>query len=489
MSTILFHQRQEEQSGLEPSSFFLSFRDGVSLVWEQEDAVLETPQTRIPLGNMPRGVFLALQTLSQGATESELTARIANKANEGGVAHLYYYLSILTTHGMVCHTVREGQTKLATLVPISPEFRFELPAVLSDQSACLSRFVFMKTEQEQMVLESPLAHAQFQLHDARVAALLFFLAQPRQTKETWQAFPEIEQGVISQLLALLLCGRFVTVLDEEGRLGEERNSLRQWNPCDLYFHSRSRLGRHANPFGDTFRFLGKIDPLPPVKPPLSPKGIPLFRPDMEGLKTNDLSFTEVLETRRSIRHFGNRPIRLRQLGEFLYRSARIRSFFQEKEKRYECSNRPYPGGGACYELEFYIVCHQCEGLAAGLYHYDPNDHQLHQLPAKEEKLEVLLDNAALVIGRKSTPQILIVFAARFHRMFWKYEGMGYAAILKDVGVVFQTMNLVATAMGLASCPLGGGNSDVFAAAAGTDYFEETSVGEFLLGSRDENATI
>jgi hypothetical protein len=48
------------------------------------------------------------------------------------------------------------------------------------------------------------------------------------------------------------------------------------------------------------------------------------------------------------------------------------------------------------------------------------------------------------------------------------------------------MYLVATAMGLAPCGVGGGDSDSFAWAAGTDYFAETSVGEFLLGSLPED---
>jgi oxazoline/thiazoline dehydrogenase len=45
------------------------------------------------------------------------------------------------------------------------------------------------------------------------------------------------------------------------------------------------------------------------------------------------------------------------------------------------------------------------------------------------------------------------------------------------------MYLVATAMGLAPCGVGGGDSDCFARAAGTDYFAETSVGASLLGSQ------
>jgi hypothetical protein len=54
--------------------------------------------------------------------------------------------------------------------------------------------------------------------------------------------------------------------------------------------------------------------------------------------------------------------------------------------------------------------------------------------------------------------------------------------MKDVGCLYQTMYLVATAMGLAPCGLGGGHSDLFAQVAGLDYFAETSVGDFVLGT-------
>jgi hypothetical protein len=42
---------------------------------------------------------------------------------------------------------------------------------------------------------------------------------------------------------------------------------------------------------------------------------------------------------------------------------------------------------------------------------------------------------------------------------------------------------VATAMGLAPCGLGVGDSHAFAEATGLDSLEESSVGEFALGSR------
>ncbi len=61
--------------------------------------------------------------------------------------------------------------------------------------------------------------------------------------------------------------------------------------------------------------------------------------------------------------------------------------------------------------------------------------------------------------------------------------MAYSIILKHVGVLYQTMYLVATAIDLAPCGLGVGNADLFATAAGTDYYAESSVGEFMLGSK------
>src|SRR5690606_8162808 len=43
----------------------------------------------------------------------------------------------------------------------------------------------------------------------------------------------------------------------------------------------------------------------------------------------------------------------------------------------ELSVRPSPAGGALHELETYVAVHRCQGLAPGLYHYDPLHHRLY----------------------------------------------------------------------------------------------------------------
>jgi SagB-type dehydrogenase family enzyme len=100
----------------------------------------------------------------------------------------------------------------------------------------------------------------------------------------------------------------------------------------------------------------------------------------------------------------------------------------------------------------------------------------------------LLEDAARSAGEDAPPPLLIVLSARFGRVQWKYERLAYALILKNVGVAMQTFALSAETMGLAACVLGGGDSALFAEAAGTDPFEESSVGEIMIGERDAGET-
>jgi SagB-type dehydrogenase family enzyme len=81
----------------------------------------------------------------------------------------------------------------------------------------------------------------------------------------------------------------------------------------------------------------------------------------------------------------------------------------------------------------------------------------------------------------ATPQILITIAARFGRVSWKYSGIAYSLILKDVGVLLQTLYLMATDMGLGGCAIGTSNIDLFARMTGIEFHIEGPVGQFALG--------
>jgi SagB-type dehydrogenase family enzyme len=234
--------------------------------------------------------------------------------------------------------------------------------------------------------------------------------------------------------------------------------------------------------GADFRFQGRLNPQPPTKPnPWGGNAITLPRLDLNAVAATEPPFTAVLESRRSIREQDFlRPISLPQLAAFLFRTARIRFRYQTEVG--EFTSRPYPSGGASYELELYVTVNQCNGLDRGFYYYDPDAHTLSLVQRANEDMEAMLNDAWLSSARLCRPQVLITIASRFHRVSWKYSGIAYAAQLKNVGALYQTFYLVATAMNLAGCGLGLGNSMRFCRLAGTNYFEETSIGEFMLGT-------
>jgi SagB-type dehydrogenase family enzyme len=117
-----------------------------------------------------------------------------------------------------------------------------------------------------------------------------------------------------------------------------------------------------------------------------------------------------------------------------------------------------------------------------MYHYDAHAHGLRLVRPPGPEVARLLQNAAGASAMTRLPQVLVVVAARFGRLMWSYEELPYALVLKDVGVLYQTLYLVATSMGLAACGLGGGDALAFTEATGLGFTVESSVGEFVLGS-------
>ncbi len=277
---------------------------------------------------------------------------------------------------------------------------------------------------------------------------------------------------------------------EDGTSAEDENvSLLSWEFHDLLLHARSREGRHDAPLGPTGRFLGRLEPPLDVKPAAATETIELYRPDLERIEKDDPPLARVMEQRRSIRRYAAEPITREQLGEFLYRTARVSARWSDEFEtpngvaRIELTSRPHPSGGALDALEIHPVVQACRDLAPGLCHYDPAGHRLERLSGMTAEVVQLLGLAGRAVGIPAgTIQVLLIFAARFQRVAWKYERLAYAIILKDVGGLIQNMYLAATAMGLGPCAVGVGDADVFARAIGSNYYEETSVGEFLLGS-------
>lgn len=409
----------------------------------------------------------ALAHLANGGLSQESLKQCVQE-DDGplGSTKLFYYLENLQNSRLIWHRIYEDNRPLATLIPLSGDFRFE-PGEISQETAFVLTSVFcIRKTDEGLIIESPTAKAYLRLDDAGLMNVLSLFEKP------------VTVSGISFSLKLI---QFLLGVHALRPVHEPEPLPETWEFHDALMHARCRFGRQPKGYGGTYRYKGKLEHLPVIKPKMSEQRIPLYKPDLESLRQKDSSFTDVLERRKSIREQGNIILTANQLGEFLYRALRIKQVFKGQE--YDACLHNYTSGGAINEIEVYPFIHACEGISSGVYHYDALGHELESLSPINAAVETIFKGAQRATMMKTLPQVVIVLACRFQRLMWKYESMAYSVILKNVGAIYQTLYMVATAMNLSPCGVGGGSSDEFCKVIGTNYWEETSVGEFVLGSQ------
>ena len=449
-----------------PDQTKFAFRSGVTCVTTSAGAVLLNPPRNEKLTRLTAGQLRALKALNVGpATIADLTG--TEQAAAGDVGGL---IDQLAAGGWLTLTVRDDAKDRYTILPFGrPPPRPTRPP----DSLVLSKFAVLHRDSDGFLLEHPLAWCDVRIHDPHLLVLL------DATRTDGAESPRAAAQFIEDLH---WSGILVQPGDEER--GFEDLS---WSAPDLWFHRRSTLGERTvtwEHFGPTKWARGRF-PQPPARRPDYPGApIALPVPDLAAKRSQDPTLTAVLEDRVSIRTFDDaNPITIEQLAELLYRTARTRKT-QPVGAGEELLSRPYPSGGGIYELELYPVVRNVAGLEPGMYHYDSFDHVLRPVAAADARaVSQLIKPAAATLTGGAEPQVLVVMAARSGRIMWTYEQIGYAAILKDVGVLMQTIYLAATAMGLGACAQGFGDTAAFVAATGVDERQECSVGSIILGSR------
>ncbi|MCX4748879.1 SagB family peptide dehydrogenase [Kitasatospora sp. NBC_01287] len=379
----------------------------------------------------------------------------------------------------------DGEGALLSVVPISGQARFAVTDIDPGRPLRLSRFATLGSGGDEAVLESPLALHRVLLHHGDALLIAAALARPTTIASLARTLGLPDQVVAAVTAHLVATG--MVLAGERDRLGGTRFAedsdpdLLAWADHDLLFHTRSRLGRHDGAYGAVFP-QGHRPPYEPAVKPLPPgKRFTLPRPGAPD--PAEPTLTELLESRRTPVAPGGAAVTVEQLSELLHRAARVREVHVGGQDESVCSttDRPYPSTGDLYELELYLVIGNCSGLPRGIYHYDPQGHGLTLINTDEDALAELLDAAMIASGLRQEPPVLLTVTARFGRLSWVYGGMAYATTLKHVGVLLQTVNLVATAMRLTPQAVAFGDSDASARAFGLDWRRESSVGEMVIG--------
>ena len=191
-------------------------------------------------------------------------------------------------------------------------------------------------------------------------------------------------------------------------------------------------------------------------------------------KIKENRFDELLQKRRSRRQFGDAPITLSDLAFLLWACQGITG--QAGQYLF----RTAPSAGALYPLETYLCCERVNGLAPGLYHFDPPGFRLERLTTTSCAVQVA--EACLDQRFMSRGAVVFIWSAVFRRNMSKYGHRGLRYILLDAGHACQNLLLAAEGINCPACPVAAFFDDEFDALLGLDASEESVLYTAVVGS-------
>lgn len=170
---------------------------------------------------------------------------------------------------------------------------------------------------------------------------------------------------------------------------------------------------------------------------------------LNNIKTPTDKLSRIMSERRSIRQFSGLFISKNELCSLLSSSSGLINLGESIDN----SRRPYPSAGARYPLEIYPLIQNCTGIEKGLYHYNVKENSLELLLKKDlSKLLIKITGGEKWLGNAA---VVFIITGVLDRTRIKYGDRGYRYILIEAGHLGQNLCLLATELGLGSCPLGG----------------------------------
>lgn len=386
------------------------------------------------------------------------------------LSRVYFAFILMGKGGMLDARLVKNDVTLFSMSP-SPEDSAFKGKIEPGNTYYLNRYAFLRRYEDNLLLESPLTPCRIAVYSENLLGLLHQLCTGLRLDITGEA-----AGLfLSVLLALGMAGH--------AEKQDADDPMDFWQFHDLLFYSRTLNGRHVYPLGGTYRFKGKRPSLSPVREPVSEDIIELPEPSGAMAERLRLPFSDILARRRSEREFSDAPLSVEEFGVFLHAAAKIREIMTVPEYDDKVTMRPSPGGGARHPLEIYPLIRRCAGIAPGAYRYDPLNHCLEKVAADPTGLEEMFEENPHEFIGKETPQVTLNISARIGRTAWKYASIAYKIINQDLGCLYQTFYLVATALGLSPCALGSVDTERLGKILGIDWREEPFVGSFTLGKK------
>jgi SagB-type dehydrogenase family enzyme len=160
-------------------------------------------------------------------------------------------------------------------------------------------------------------------------------------------------------------------------------------------------------------------------------------------KDSFLSVERAIYSRRSVREYQDKDLKLEDVSQLLWAAQGITSPY---------GLRSAPSAGALYPVEIYLVATKVEKLQPGVYKYIPLTHSLRQVLQRDVRKE--LCNAALGQSCVLDASATIIISVVFERVTRKYGQRGIQYTYFEAGCVAENIHLQAESLGIGTVVVG-----------------------------------
>jgi SagB-type dehydrogenase family enzyme len=167
--------------------------------------------------------------------------------------------------------------------------------------------------------------------------------------------------------------------------------------------------------------------------------------------TGEVSVEQALQQRRSVREYAPGPLTLREVSQILWAAYGVTRELAPTKLR--GGFKTAPSAGATYPLEVYLAAWEVEGLAPGIYLYEPWGHKLFAVRKGDLREELFAASYGQDWVRDAPASL--VYSAVFSRTTDRYGERGRERyVCMDLGHSGENVYLQAEALGLGTVAIG-----------------------------------
>jgi SagB-type dehydrogenase family enzyme len=166
----------------------------------------------------------------------------------------------------------------------------------------------------------------------------------------------------------------------------------------------------------------------------------------------DMSVREAIAARRSVRDFTDAELSLEELSYLLWATQGVTAVQRDDAGAIVQRFRAAPSGGARYPLETYLAIHRVHGVAAGIWRYLPNEHQI-LLVREDAEISGKLMAACYGTPSVGSAAVVFIWSAVPYRTEWKYTYLAHRMIAMEAGHVCENLYLAAESCRTGACTM------------------------------------